>query len=138
MIKRIINKIALFIWQLPQTILALALYLVWRKRISHSYSYRGKLVFVFSSGSAAAVSLGEIIFVFANSSPSVLDHEYGHSVQSLIFGPLYLLVIGIPSFVFCYLWDILFHKNWTYTKRTAWYHNRYPENWADKLGYKKI
>jgi len=26
-----------------------------------------------------------------------LVHEYGHTIQSIILGPLYLLIIGIPS-----------------------------------------
>ncbi len=27
----------------------------------------------------------------------LLIHEYGHTIQSLIFGPFYLVVMGIPS-----------------------------------------
>ncbi len=30
-------------------------------------------------------------------------HEYGHTIQSLILGPLYLPVIGIPSAIWCML-----------------------------------
>lgn len=29
----------------------------------------------------------------------LLEHEYGHSVQSLILGPAYLPLVGLPSFV---------------------------------------
>ena len=29
----------------------------------------------------------------------VLKHEYGHAVQSAILGPLYLLVVGVPSLI---------------------------------------
>ena len=32
---------------------------------------------------------------------TVSVHEYGHTIQSLILGPLYLFVVGIPSFVWC-------------------------------------
>ena len=50
----------------------------------------------------AGVSLGKFIFVpkSAGKDPSefLLNHEYGHTIQSLILGPLYLPLIGAPSF----------------------------------------
>lgn len=30
-------------------------------------------------------------------SNQLLVHEYGHTIQSLMLGPLYLAIIGIPS-----------------------------------------
>ena len=30
-------------------------------------------------------------------SKRLLVHEYGHTIQSLILGPLYLIIMGIPS-----------------------------------------
>ena len=36
-------------------------------------------------------------------SQRLLVHEYGHTIQSLIFGLLYLIVMGIPST----LWGVL-------------------------------
>ncbi|MBR3124190.1 MAG: hypothetical protein IKF42_01980, partial [Mogibacterium sp.] len=33
----------------------------------------------------------------------LLEHEYGHTLQSLILGPFYLLVVGAPSM----LWNRL-------------------------------
>ena len=51
------------------------------------------------------VSLGSFIFVNGNR-PEVWTkdarvHEYGHTIQSLIFGPLYLVIIALPSIVWC-------------------------------------
>ena len=43
------------------------------------------------------MSLGNYIFVNNMSSQGSIQHEYGHSKQSDILGPLYLIVIGIPS-----------------------------------------
>jgi hypothetical protein len=63
-----------------------------------------------------------------------VPHEYGHSIQSLYLGWLYLPVVGIYSAVFCNLWDRLFHKNWPSHDRQYWYYNRWTERWADKLG----
>ena len=39
-------------------------------------------------------------------SDRLLVHEYGHTIQSLILGPLYLVLIGIPST----LWGFLLGK----------------------------
>ena len=36
-------------------------------------------------------------------SQRLLVHEYGHTIQSLIFGPLYLIVMGIPSTLWGFL-----------------------------------
>ena len=36
-------------------------------------------------------------------SKRLLVHEYGHTIQSLIFGPLYLIVMGIPSTLWGFL-----------------------------------
>ena len=33
----------------------------------------------------------------------LLVHEYGHTIQSLIFGPLYLIIMGIPSTLWGFL-----------------------------------
>ena len=51
-------------------------------------------------------------------------HKSGHSVQSLILGPLYLIIIGIPSSMFA-------------ANITAWakksYYWFYTEKWADSI-----
>ncbi len=55
-------------------------------------------------------------------------HEWGHSIQSLIFGPAYLLVIGLPSILRG------FSSHW-HNKNDTWeYYGGFPENWADKIG----
>lgn len=36
-------------------------------------------------------------------STRLLVHEYGYTIQSLIFGPLYLIIIGIPSTLWGFL-----------------------------------
>jgi hypothetical protein len=131
---RVLKNIGLYIWQFPQSLLAGILCLFWRKRLGRAERYQGKIVLVFNRPYSFGMSLGQIIFVPPGNSSYTLAHEYGHSVQSLIFGPLYLVAVGIPSMVFCYLWDKWFHKNWIDSERIDWYRNRYPEKWADKLG----
>ena len=58
----------------------------------------------------------------------LLVHEYGHTIQSLILGPLYLIVIGIPST----LWGFLFAKK-RYEKQIP-YCAFFTESWANKCG----
>jgi hypothetical protein len=79
-------------------------------------------------------SLGRYIFMDQRYTDEDWKHEYGHSRQSLHWGPLYLPAIGIPSAVFNNLWDRIFHKYWPDADRHIWYYNRYPEKQADKLG----
>lgn len=57
-------------------------------------------------------------------------HEYGHTVQSIILGPLFLLVIGLPSM----LWAVIpVFKRYRREKRVSYY-SFYPECWANYLG----
>jgi len=72
------------------------------------------------------ISLG--LFSFRDGA-SLLDdntirHEDGHSVQSIMFGPAYLIIVGIPS-----LRNAL-DKNLVGDD----YYTVWPENQADKLG----
>ena len=55
-------------------------------------------------------------------------HEHGHQIQSKILGPLYLLVIGIPSLIWAWLYGPVIK----YTRNG--YYRFYTEKWADKLG----
>ena len=139
MIKYISISIILWVWQLPQHLLALFLWLffkltrklcVVRKTSEKVFPPSYLLVVDYRIG----LSLGNFIFLHDHCTPDSLLHEYGHSLQSKRFGPLYLLVVGIPSAIFCNLWDRLFHKKWDSRRRLKWYYTRFPENNADKLG----
>ena len=93
-------------WGLVQTLAGAVMFLVY-VRCEH-FSFRGAVVTVWKR--AGGVSLGMFIFI-ANERAvrrgippdearrRIVVHEYGHSVQSLILGPLYLPVIGLPSII---------------------------------------
>ncbi len=55
----------------------------------------------------------------------LLVHEYGHTYQSLILGPLYFPVVGIPSCI----WGMV-------KKPEQSYFSFYAEKWANHLGEK--
>lgn len=60
----------------------------------------------------------------------LLVHEYGHTVQSLILGPLYLPIIGIPSAIW------LNTPRFSQRRRDAQssYYAFFTERWANRLG----
>ena len=95
----------------------------------------------------SSVSLG--IFVFVTKEPYFYDklkdeyskeelskrllvHEYGHTIQSLILGPLYLIVIGIPST----LWGFLPNLRKKRKDEQISYFSFFTETWANRLGEK--
>lgn len=100
-------------WGLPQTLIGSAVYLVHRK--DGHFSYNGAVATAWDKQSG--VSLGKFIFVprgYSHSRPKsiytdvatgtkvdkyLVEHEYGHTIQSLVLGPLYLLAVGLPSIV---------------------------------------
>lgn len=109
-------------WGLPQTLLGAALYMAHRN--DDHFDYNGATATAWDKDTG--VSLGKFIFVPRKAAktagrsaakvsesaagPSglradtaLLDHEYGHTLQSLILGPFYLLFVGAPSI----LWNRL-------------------------------
>ena len=118
-------------WGLPQSLLGLILTLKYR-RCSHARV--GGALATLHDGDWGGVSLGMFIFVPGGLGPGrearLLAHEYGHTFQSALLGPLYLLVV--PSS----LWANLPRNRRLRAQRRIPYESRYPENWAEALGKK--
>ncbi len=113
-----IKKVLLYIWQLPQHLLGLFLFVCYRN--CGRFKYRGK-IYQYSDNIPGAISLGNYI-ITGSKRQITLDHEYGHTVQSKKWGPLYLIIVGITS---------LYHTQFTPNDK---YYTVWPENEADKLG----
>ena len=134
LIMKYIRNLILFIWQLPQHIVALIYfgYLVMMCK-DLGVDSRYKQATVIPCIMRGAVTLGNYVFVGLNSEyRKTVKHELGHTIQSKILGPLYLIVIGIPSITYCGLRRIfpsLRKKN---------YYNFYTEKWANNLSEKYI
>ena len=128
LIMKYIRNLILFIWQLPQHIVALIYfgYLVMMCK-DLGVDSRYKQATVIPCIMRGAITLGNYIFVGLNSEyRKTVKHELGHTIQSKILGPLYLIVIGIPSITYCGLRRIfpsLRKKNYYdfYTESTANY-----------------
>ena len=134
LIMKYIRNLILFIWQLPQHIVALIYfgYLVMMCK-DLGVDFRYKQAIVIPCVMRGAVTLGNYVFVGLNSEyRKTVKHELGHTIQSKILGPLYLIVIGIPSITYCGLRRIfpsLRKKN---------YYDFYTEKWANNLSEKYI
>ena len=60
----------------------------------------------------------------------LLVHEYGHTIQSMILGPLYLFAMGIPSTV----WGFVPSLHEKRKKEGLSYFSFFTEKWANALG----
>ena len=75
----------------------------------------------------SGLSLGWFCFVPHTAGERMIRHEYGHTRQSLLLGPVYLVIIGIPSF----LWAVLIQTGILRGKDPLSF---YTERWAERLG----
>lgn len=123
-------EILLWIWQAPQNIIGLVFRLIYGGYPLYPLMYKHCVV-VQRPNFPGGISLGRTIMVKRayisgyKDNPKLWDHEHGHAIQSMYLGPLYLLVIGLPSV----LWA------WIHTpKSNVSYYWFYTEKWADKLG----
>lgn len=126
------RKILLFLWQLPQNSLGW-LFSIWLSARNKNFltkHHRDAHIMLVSGFPGGGVTLGKWIFINADyyGTPYVIStekHEYGHSIQSLILGWLYLPYIGLQSLI-----HAIFHKKGTD------YSHFWTEKWADKLADK--
>ena len=128
-------------WGVLQTLLGLIVFLAHRKK--RPFEFHGAVVTEWDKPSS--VSLGMFVFVTKDPffyekledsfskeelSQRLLVHEYGHTIQSLILGPLYLIIMGIPSTI----WGFLPSLNKMRCEKHISYFAFFTEKWANTLG----
>lgn len=128
--KRLINILS-YIWQLPQNLCGVLYKNISKNnRISviENDDSRSVGAEVYLQKSNGGVTLGKYIFINQDytDKEAVIKHECGHVKQSKILGPLYLIIIGIPSLL--HAWFI--HD---YVCENSDYYHWYTEKWANKL-----
>lgn len=112
-------------WGFPQTLLGAIIFLICRK-CPHE-RFHGAIVTHWPKRG----SLGVGMFLFLGTEDrQVLVHEYGHGVQSLFLGPLFLPIMGIPSFLWCNLPPCRKLRK----EKGVSYYAFYPESTANRLG----
>ena len=137
--RKLLNYFAIpfqFCWELPQILLGFLVFAsmkISRKIVKTEKEKHRFFIETLKTG----VSLGWIVFWTpeGNRFKSIVNdcrkHEYGHARQSQMLGPLYLIIVGIPSLARVF-YGYLYRK----TTGKSWgnYFKGFPENWADKLG----
>ena len=129
----IIVNIFLGIWQITQWLTGIIGLIVFHNCELYRNKEAGITVFKVNKGDfngGACFSSGPIIFVTPYCDEEVKKHETGHSWQSIIFGPLFHIVVSIPSII---LFCIRRSKN----KSREWYYSHWPENNANYMGHVK-
>ena len=119
----IIKWILLFIWQIPQNIVALCM-LPFMGQITLKCIKRYSWCLICSSMKyRGSISLGNFVLL-GSGSYTTCAHELGHVKDSHLFGPLYLFIIGLPSIVWAGF-NI-------YKKKGVSYYSLYTESRANK------
>ena len=125
----------LWLWQLPQNLCGVIYRSISKDNricVVETYDSRSIGAKVYLQKTNGGISLGKYIFINQDyiDEEIVIKHECGHVKQSKILGPLYLLVIGIPSILHAWLNNYIgcCWKNGEYN-----YYHFYTEKWANKL-----
>lgn len=136
------KKVIMILWQFPQWILGLIVRRVFKServpwdQIASQYPGVDAPVFIHRGfGQSFGVALGEqivISWMIYSIIPGVVRHEYGHVQQSRILGPLYLPTVALASIAM----NIISRVSLACGRYgfASHYYNRWPENWADRLG----
>ena len=132
---KIFLRILTEIWQFPQHIIAYVIILINCKSIKLMVSKDGISHYLVDHLFDSAISLGNYIFLDSdgNFSYKTIKHEFGHQKQSLMLGPLYLIIIGLPSIIGNII-DRIKHKYFRRYYDPDFYYKQPWEAWADKLG----
>lgn len=130
--KKIKNFFMNWVWQLPQNLLGV----IWKNIKKDSIiapisnndieSVGAKAYLIKARG---AVTLGKYVFISHTyrDQGMIIKHECGHVKQSKMLGPLYLIVIGVPSILHAWLNDYIGCDG------ESGYSHFYTEKWSDKL-----
>lgn len=129
-----IKNILLFIWQLPQNLAGLVV-LLFNFKNKKKDTISGITYWKVKHINDCGISLRNYIIMDIDRPIKEINikHEHGHQIQSMYFGPTYLIFIGIPS-ALGNLYDRIAHKNWDKKTKSLWYYSQKWEASADRLG----
>ncbi len=132
---RVLQFISRWTWELPQTLLG--------KTVSHTRNitgnvdnvdYYGGATLVNRNDPSAGVRWGFTLGPYINSlnvkadpyTDELFRHEFGHTLQSRVVGPLYLTHVGLPSVIGLRLEGV-----WDHDHSREWY-----ETQANRMAYR--
>lgn len=133
-----VRAILFYFWQstyaILQNIAGLVMLAIYKSRGAKSEIFHNAVITYIDKKNFGGVSLGMFIFINKNTTGDRLHdmkiHEYGHTVQSLILGPVWLLVIALPSFIWCGLPALVKMRK----EKNVSYYWLYCEGWANLCG----
>jgi hypothetical protein len=82
------------------------------------------------------LELGCMCIVNRNPAQYTLDHEFGHAIQHLYMGPLFIFIVAIPSATRYWYQVIMSKKGKKFP--TGWYDSIWFEGGATKTGTKLV
>lgn len=133
-------QVVLLLWQLPQVVvgLSLALVRIVCGKVTRVERFRGAVYVIEegrNDGRLSGMTLGPVVNMWLSGrvgddfdhevlhgKSGILRHEWGHTVDSRRWGPLYLLVVGLPSLV-----SVALDGKWSHQHA-----HTYTERWADR------
>jgi hypothetical protein len=123
----------LWLWQLPQNLCGIIYRSISKDNricVIENDDSRSVGAKVYLQRAKGGVTLGKYVFINQDytDKEAVIKHECGHVKQSKILGPLYLLVIGIPSILHAWLNNYI-----GCCKKHGTYYHFYTEKSANKL-----
>ena len=122
-------------WCLPVNIVGLIAYLICTKIKGYKSQKFGYANIVYLPWNQGGLSMGLFIFMKEGHADkkwtyNTRIHEYGHTWQCLLLGPLYYIIVAIPSAIWCNLFANYRKKN------NVSYYKLYCESWANSWGQK--
>lgn len=135
---KILRAVLFYLWQftygLIQNLFGLIMLIIYKSKGAESEWYHNALITYIDKKNFGGISLGMFIFINKSREGDRLNdtkiHEYGHTIQSLILGPLYFLVIGIPSVIWC---NVPYFVKMRKLNDVSYY-RAYCEGWANECG----
>lgn len=116
------------IWESPQLILGAIVKLIYAEHgLREEETYKHGVCQIQNWGMTSGVSLGWFQFTHPSAGKDTVSHEVGHSVQSVMLGPLYLLTVGLCSGIHALLYK------YTNIYKGKSYYDYWCEAWANKL-----
>ena len=122
-------------WGLPVNLVGGIAFLICTKILHRRWQRFGYAYIVYLPWNQGGLSMGLFIFIRDHHPKkewtyNARIHEYGHTWQCLLLGPLYYLVIALPSAVWCNCFE-----GWR-KKHGVSYYKLYCEAWANAFGQK--
>lgn len=131
--KKFLFYLIQFTWALPQNLAGGIAYLILSKKYNHERFHNSFITYIAKEG-FGGVSIGIFIFINPTRTGDWLHdtrvHEYGHTIQSLVLGPVWPFVIALPSVIWCGMPALVKYRK----KNDVSYYWLYCEGWANLWG----